>query len=216
MWCEPIRPRAAQYTNRRQWTYTSPWAGPTSALICRRVKAADPSSSGRYGAEGRSSRSHLKSQQPISIQWPFGRADYAHSQTPKKLHRICHDKVTRSGSRHQPTTKHNLQYRTVPYEYDYQLGNQYERLRYEYLYSYDCFFVRFRFTQCKYVTKSTVLVRTRVFRRRLPVTDRQTHRQTHTRDVKSGGCTDNAKRTTQDSLRKKHEIGQSPPAHPKA
>ena len=62
------------------------------------------------------------------------------------------------------------------------------------------------------VTKSTVLVRTRVFRRRLPVTDRQTD----TRDVKSGGCTDNAKRTTQDSLRKEHEIGQSPPAHPKA
>ena len=57
------------------------------------------------------------------IQWPFGRADYAHSHyasimadvqiTPKKLHRICHDKVTRSGSRHQATTKHNLQYRTV-------------------------------------------------------------------------------------------------------
>ena len=42
---------------------------------------------------------------------------------------------------------------TVQYEYDYQLGNQYERLRYEY--SYDCFFVRFRFTQCnkKYGTR---------------------------------------------------------------
>ena len=35
---------------------------------------------------------------------------------------------------------------TVQYEYDYQLGNQHERLRYEY--SYDCFFVRFRFIQC--------------------------------------------------------------------
>ena len=35
----------------------------------------------------------------------------------------------------------------------YQLGNQHERLRYEY--SYDCFFVRFRFTQCnkKYGTR---------------------------------------------------------------
>ena len=32
--------------------------------------------------------------------------------------------------------------------------------------------------------------------------------------MKSGGRTDNAERTTQDSLRKKHEIGQSPPAHP--
>ena len=34
--------------------------------------------------------------------------------------------------------------------------------------------------------------------------------QIHTRDVKSGGCTDNAKETTQDILRKNHEIGQSP------
>ena len=104
---------------------------------------------------------------------------------------------------------------TVQYEYDYQLGNQHERLRYEY--SYDCFFVRFRFIQCnkKYGTVR-VLVRTRVFRRRLPVTDKQTNKQTDTRDVKSGGCTDNAKKTTQDSLRKNHEIGQSPPAHPKA
>ena len=59
----------------------------------------------------------------VRIQWPFGRADYAHSHyasnmadiqiTHLVLHRICHDKVTRSGSRHQPTTKHNLQYRTV-------------------------------------------------------------------------------------------------------
>ena len=146
----------------------------------------------------------------MTIQWPFGRADYAHSQTPKKLHRICHDKVTRSGSRHQPTTKHNLQYRTVQYEYDYQLGNQYERLRYEY--SYDCFFVRFRFTQCnkKYGTRQDPCLQATT------PCDRQTNKQTHTRDVKSGGCTDNAKRTTQDSLRKKHEVGQSPPAHPKA
>ena len=67
---------------------------------------------------------------------------------------------------------------TVQYEYDYQLGNQHERLRYEY--SYDCFFVRFRFIQCnkKYGTVR-VLVRTRVFRRRLPVTDKQTDRHTH-------------------------------------
>ena len=38
----------------------------------------------------------------------------------------------------------------------------------------------------------------------------RTCRQNHTRDVKSGGCTDNAERTTQDMLRRNHEIGQSP------
>ena len=99
---------------------------------------------------------------------------------------------------------------TVQYEYDYQLGNQYERLRYEY--SYDCFFVRFRFTQCnkKYGTRQDPCLQATT------PCDRQTNKQTHTRDVKSGGCTDNAERTTQDNLRKKHEIGQSPPAHPKA
>ena len=40
--------------------------------------------------------------------------------------------------------------------------------------------------------------------------NRMTDMQIHTRDVKSGGCTDNAKETTQDILRKNHEIGQSP------
>ena len=99
---------------------------------------------------------------------------------------------------------------TVQYEYDYQLGNQYERLRYEY--SYDCFFVRFRFTQCnkKYGTRQDPCLQATT------PCDRQTDRQTDTRDVKSGGCTDNAERTTQDILRKNHEIEQSPPAHPKA
>ena len=82
---------------------------------------------------------------------------------------------------------------TVQYEYDYQLGNQYERLRYEY--SYDCFFVRFRFTQCnkKYGTRQDPCLQATT------PCDRQTNKQTHTRDVKSGGCTDNAERTTQDS-----------------
>ena len=145
----------------------------------------------------------------IYIQWPFGRADYAHSQTPKKLHRICHDKVTRSGSRHQPTTKHNLQYRTVRAGTSTIINLA--------ISTSDCgtstrTIISLYVSDLPNVTKSTVLVRTRVFRRRLPVTDRQTD----TRDVKSGGCTDNAERTTQDSLRKNHEIGQSPPAHPKA
>ena len=85
---------------------------------------------------------------------------------------------------------------TVQYEYDYQLGNQHERLRYG---TSTRTIVSLYVSDLPNVTKSTVLVRTRVFRRRLPVTDRQTDRQTHTRDVKSGGCTDNAERTTQDS-----------------
>ena len=34
--------------------------------------------------------------------------------------------------------------------------------------------------------------------------------------VKSGGCTDIAIFDTQDSNRKNHEIGESPPTHPKA
>ena len=103
---------------------------------------------------------------------------------------------------------------TVQYEYDYQLGNQHERLRYEY--SYDCFFVRFRFIQCnkKYGTREDPCLQATT-PCDLAVTDIHTYRQT-SRDVKSGGCTDNAEETTQDMLRKNHEIGQSPPAHPKA
>ena len=97
------------------------------------------------------------------IQWPFGRAEYAHSHyasimadvqiTHSKLHRICHDKVTRSGSRHQPTTKHNLQYRTVRVRLSTWQSARAIAVLYEY--SYDCFFVRFRFTQCnkKYGTR---------------------------------------------------------------
>ena len=48
--------------------------------------------------------------------------------------------------------------------------------------------------------------------------DRQTDERTDTqqRFVKSGGCTDNAEKTTQDIIRKNHEIGESPPTDPKA
>ena len=94
--------------------------------------------------------------------------------------------------------KHNLQYRTVP-------GTS--TIINLAISTSDCgtstrTIVSLYVSDLLNVTKSTVLVRTRVFRLRLPVTDTRTDGRTNTqhRFVKSGGC------TVQITQRKRHRI----------
>ena len=82
-------------------------------------------------------------------------------------------KSTRSGSRHQPTTKHNLQYRTVRVRL-----STWQSARAIACGTSTRTIVSLYVSDLLNVTKSTVLVRTRVFRLRLPVTDNRTNEHT--------------------------------------